>query len=78
EALSDQDGSQRKQLQSLQQEMKEADTELRDEMRETNQQLTTDKVDRAILGDLFIELGNQLKTGGSVNDLLAQLGDQVE
>jgi hypothetical protein len=35
----------------------------------------TDKVDRVAMGDLFIELGTHLKTGGSLADLLKDLGE---
>ncbi len=71
--LAEQDAEQGRGLQELRQEMRQADGDLRDELRETAQQLMHDKVDRGVLGDLFIELGNSLKTGGSFADLLGAL-----
>jgi ElaB/YqjD/DUF883 family membrane-anchored ribosome-binding protein len=71
--LADQDGSQGKKLQSLRGEMRKADDGLRDEMRQTSQALTTDKVDRVTLGELFVELGEHLKVGGSLADMLKDL-----
>jgi hypothetical protein len=53
--------------------MRQADDDLRDELRETAQRLTTDKVDRTVLGDLFIQLGKQVKADGSLTDLVAEL-----
>jgi hypothetical protein len=32
-----------------------------------------DKIDRTVLGDLFIELGRQVKADGSLTDLVAEL-----
>jgi predicted nucleic acid-binding Zn-ribbon protein len=73
EQLADQDSTLGKKLQTLRRDMRQADDALRDELRETAQQVTADKVDRATLGELFIELGNHLKTGGSLVDLLKGL-----
>jgi chromosome segregation ATPase len=70
EQLADQDSSQGKKLQTLRREMRQADDNLRDELRQTARQLGDDKMDRVALGELFIELGTQLKTGGSLADLL--------
>jgi chromosome segregation ATPase len=75
EQLADQDGNQSKKLQNLRQEMRKADKDLREELRQTAQKLMTDKVDRVAMGDLFIELGTHLKTGGSLADLLKDLGE---
>jgi hypothetical protein len=65
-------------LQNLRREMRQADEDLRDELRQTAQNLMTDKVDRVALGELFIELGTHLKTGGSLADVLESLGDKIE
>jgi hypothetical protein len=78
EQLTDQGGDQNKKLQNLRQEMRKADDDLRSELRETAQRLVNDKVDRTALGELFIELGTHLKTGGSLSDLLEGLTGQVE
>jgi predicted nucleic acid-binding Zn-ribbon protein len=78
EQLAEQDSSQGKKLQNLRREMCQADEDLRDELRQTAQNLMTDKVDRVALGELFIELGTHLKTGGSLADVLESLGDKIE
>jgi uncharacterized membrane-anchored protein YhcB (DUF1043 family) len=70
EQLVDQGSETGKKLQALRREMRKADDGLRDELRQTAEQLAGDKVDREVLGELFIELGNHLKTGGSLADLL--------
>jgi DNA anti-recombination protein RmuC len=70
EQLTDQAGDQSKKLQALRREMRQADDGLREELRQTAQKLMADKVDRVALGELFIELGTQLKAGGSLSDLL--------
>jgi predicted nucleic acid-binding Zn-ribbon protein len=74
--LTDQESEHGKKLQNLRQEMRQADDDLRDELRGTTQQLATDKVDRVALGDLFIEIGTQLKSGSSLADLLAGLEEK--
>ena len=74
EQLSEQDREQGKKLQALRGEMRQADDDLRDELRQKAQQLMTDKVDRVALGELFIELGTHLKAGGALADLLQVLG----
>lgn len=76
--LTDQGGDQNKKLQGLRQEMRQADDNIRDELRQTSQRLTDEKVDRLALGELFIELGNHLKNGGSLAELLKGLGGNVE
>ena len=43
---------------------------MRGELRDTAQRLTTDKVERVDLGQLFLEIGNGLTEGRSVGDLL--------
>lgn len=68
--LADQDSQQGKKLQSLRQEMRRADDDLRSELRQTAENLTDAKVDRIALGELFVELGTHLKQGGSLVDLL--------
>ena len=78
EQLADQDSSQTKKLQNLRREMRRADDGLRDELRQTAQKLTNDKVDRVALGELFIELGTHLKTGGSLADVLKGLGEKAQ
>ena len=71
--LADQVTAQETALQNLRQELRKADADLREELRRITQRLTDEKTDRATLGELFIELGNQVKTGGSLADLLQSL-----
>ena len=78
EQLTDQGSDQNKKVQNLRREMRQADDGLRDELRETAQTLSHDKVDRMALGDLFVELGNHLKNGGSLADLLKGLDGKSE
>lgn len=70
EELTAKDAEQSKKLQALRGEMQRADNEARDELRQTAQRLSEEKVDRALLDDLFIELGNHLKDGGALPRLL--------
>jgi len=78
ERLAEQDSSQAKRLQELRQEMRRADDDLRDELRQATQTLTNDKVDRVALGELFIELGTHLKSGGFLADLLKDLAEKKQ
>lgn len=77
EQLAEQGVDQNKKNQQLRAEVRQADDDLRDEFRQTAQQLTVDKVDRVKLAELFIDLGNQLKSGSSVTELLTKLEGQV-
>lgn len=74
EQAADQRRDHDKNLQALRREARQADDDVRSELRATTERLTDDKVDRLALGELFIELGNQLKTGGSLADMLKTLG----
>ena len=76
--LTDQESSQSKKIQGLRQEMRQADDDLREELRQTAQTLTTNKVDRVALGGLFVELGTRLKTGASLTDLLEDIGQEEQ
>lgn len=71
--LGEQDAAHRTQQEALRQELRKADAELREELRQIAQHLTDDKTDRSMLGELFIELGQHVKTGGSLSDLLMGL-----
>jgi predicted nucleic acid-binding Zn-ribbon protein len=73
EQLAEQDSSQGKKLQELRRETRKGDDELRAELRQTAQELTSDKVDRVTLGELFVEVGTRLKTSSSLSDLLKDL-----
>ena len=73
EELNARDSEQGKKLQGLRQELHQADNDLRDEVRDTAQRMTNEKVDRVSLAELFIELGSQLRNGGTFADVLANL-----
>ncbi len=72
-ALTDHEAAQKSTLQSLRQELRKADADLREELRQVMQRLTDDKTDRSTLGELFVELGNHIKSGGNLADLLQGL-----
>jgi hypothetical protein len=78
EALREQSGAQDKELdkklQKLRDDTRQSDDDLRAEMREAVDRLTTEKVDRSTLGDLLIELGNHLKQDSALGSLLESLG----
>ena len=76
--LADQDGDQSKRLGSLRQETRDADDVLRSELRESVARLSDEKTDRAVLAELFIQLGASLKTGSSIDGLLKSLGGTVK
>ena len=73
EQLAEQDSNQGKKIQALRRDTRQADDELRSELRETAQKLATDKVERADLGRLFLEIGTHLTEGRSIDDLLQSL-----
>ncbi len=68
--IAEHESSQKTTLQNLRQELRKANSDLREELRLLSQRLTDEKTDRAMLGDLFVELGNHVKTGGSLADML--------
>jgi ElaB/YqjD/DUF883 family membrane-anchored ribosome-binding protein len=68
--LANQDRNQGDRLQALRRELRKADDDLRDELRDRAQKLTGDKVDRMDLGQMFIEIGTYLKTGGTATGIL--------
>ena len=73
EQLADQDSGHGKKLQALRREVRKADSDLREELRDTAQKMTADKVDRVALGQLFIEIGTNLTAGGSLSELAQAL-----
>ncbi|MCB0195112.1 MAG: hypothetical protein KDJ65_24405 [Anaerolineae bacterium] len=75
ENLTDQDTDQNKKLQTLRRDMRQSDDDIRNELRQTANKLSFDKVDRVTLGELFIQLGNNLKSGDSLVDLLKSLSN---
>jgi hypothetical protein len=71
--LADHEAAQKSTMQSLRQELRKADADIREELRLVMQRLTDDKTDRSTLGELFVELGNHIKSGGNLADLLQGL-----
>lgn len=63
-----------KKLQQVRRDSRQADDDLRDELRQTTDKLIDEKVDRVALSELFIEMGNQLRAGGSFANVLKSLG----
>ncbi|MEZ4660876.1 MAG: hypothetical protein R2911_25275 [Caldilineaceae bacterium] len=60
-------------VQQQHQELQESVGEVRTELRQVTTGLEKDKVDRQKLGDLFIELGNHIREGGEITDVLQSL-----
>ena len=75
EQVSAQGKEQDKKLQALRDDTRQSDDDLRAEMREAVDRLTMAKVDRSMLGDLLIELGDRLKQDSALGSLLETLGD---
>lgn len=78
EQINDQDLEQNKRTQALRREARQADEDLRAELRQAVQKLSFEKVDRFALGDLFVELGRHLKTGGSISGMLDDVLQQLD
>ena len=78
EQLTDHNADQVKQFQGFRRDMRQADDDLRAEMRHIAQRLTEEKVDRLALGELFVEVGSHLKAGGSIIDFLKNLDPKIE
>jgi len=71
--LAEQDSSQNKKLQALRREVREADDNVRTELRQSVEQLANDKVSRESLGEMLIDLGMRLKGESSLTGLLQDL-----
>jgi chromosome segregation ATPase len=78
EQIGEMDREQSKRVQTLRRESRQSDDDLRMELRQTSQKLQLEKVDRMALGELFVELGNHLKTGGLLTDMLGLVNDTTE
>jgi chromosome segregation ATPase len=78
EQLAEHHSDHTKKLQALRQEMRQADDSLREEIRHIAYKLTDEKVDRVAFGEMFIELGSHLKSGGSMIDFLKTLEPKIE
>ncbi|MCB0209557.1 MAG: hypothetical protein KDJ52_09515 [Anaerolineae bacterium] len=75
ENLINQDSEQNKKVQALRRDVRQSDDDIRNELRQTAKKLAFDKVDRVTLGELFIQLGTNLKSGGSLVDLLKSISN---
>lgn len=78
EQLGELDREHGRRVQTLRRESRQADDDLRNELRQSTQRLMFEKVDRLALGDLLIEMGNHLKNGGLLGDTLGLLTDHKE
>jgi predicted nucleic acid-binding Zn-ribbon protein len=64
--LAEQDKILNQKLLSLERDLRKSDEGLRSELRDAEQNLMNKKVDRQLLGELFIELGSQLKAAENI------------
>lgn len=70
EQLAAQDSAQNKKLQEARQDSQTSEDELRAEMRSAVDRLSAEKVDKEELGNLLIEMGNQIKGTGILSSVL--------
>ncbi len=78
EQLAAQDSAQSKKLQEARQDFQTASDELRAEMRSAVERLSNEKVDKEQLGNLLIEMGNQIKGTGVLSSMLDGLLQTAE
>lgn len=78
EQMAAQDSAQNQKLQATRQELQESTDDLRSETRAGLERLVNEKVDREQLGNLFIEIGNQLKSNGMLTSMLDGLLQTAE
>lgn len=70
EELANQDSAQSRKLQETRQEFQTENDEIRAELRSSVERLSSAKVDKEQLGNLFIEMGNQIKGNGAMGAVL--------
>ena len=70
EELANRDSAQSKKLQEARQAFQTENDEMRAELRSSVERLSSAKVDKEQLGNLFIEMGNQIKGNGTMNTVL--------
>lgn len=68
--LAKQDSAQNQQLQEARQGFLAENDELRAELRSSVERLSSAKVDKEQLGNLFVEMGNQIKGDGMISAVL--------
>lgn len=73
EGVENRDSAQSKKLQEARQDFQNSTDEMRAEMRASVERLSREKVDKEQLGDLFIEMGNQIKGGSMLSSVLGDL-----
>lgn len=78
EQLAAQDSAQNKKLQEARQDSQTSEDELRAEMRSAVDRLSAEKVDKEELGNLLIEMGNQIKGTGILSSVLGGLLQTTE
>lgn len=78
EQLAAQDSAQNKKLQEARQDFQTSIDELRAETRSAVERLSNEKVDREQLGNLLIEMGNQIKGTGVLSSMLGGLLQTAE
>jgi len=75
ERLANQERSQEKKAEALRSEACQATDDLRNELREATQRLSSEKVERIDLGQLLLKIGNHLTEGRSLGDLPENLAE---
>jgi len=78
EQLTAQESAQNKKLQETRHELQASTDDLRAETRAVLTRLGDEKVDKEQLGNLFIEIGNQIKGNGMLSSLLDGLLQTAE
>ena len=73
EELANRDSAQSQKLQEARQLFQTESDELRAELRSSVERLSSTKVDKEQLGNLFIEMGNQIKGKGTMSAVLDSL-----
>lgn len=78
EQLAAQDSAQSKKLHEARQDAQTSEDELRAEMRSAVDRLSEEKLDKEQLGNLLIEMGNQIKGTGILSSVLGGLLQTAE
>ena len=73
EEMASRESAQSKKLQETRQDFQAATDELRTEVRLSVERLSNEKVDKEQLGDLLIEMGNQIKGSSMLSSVLNDL-----
>jgi len=76
--LTNRDRAQSQKLEEARQDLQTTAEELRAELRAAADRLSDEKVDREQLGNLFVEIGNQIKGSGALGSVLEGLLQAAE